>query len=165
MENLIFRQATENDIDAIAGLAHEIWNEYYPAIIGQEQVDYMLNRMYSAEGLMEQMLDKGHVFYLVGNATGDIGFYSFSIQQNEAILHKLYILKENRASGTATEVMNHAIAQLESKGVNTLRLTVNRMNTRAINFYFKTGFKIERAADFDIGGGYYMNDFVMIKRI
>jgi hypothetical protein len=36
------------------------------------------------------------------------------------------------------------------------------MNYKAINFYFKNGFTIEKVADFDIGDGYFMNDFVMI---
>jgi len=44
-----------------------------------------------------------------------------------------------------------------------IRLQVNRKNYKAINFYFKNGFTIESVGDFDIGGGYYMNDFVMIK--
>jgi RimJ/RimL family protein N-acetyltransferase len=42
-----------------------------------------------------------------------------------------------------------------------IRLTVNRQNYKSINFYFKIGFRIERCADFDIGGGFFMNDFVM----
>ena len=46
----------------------------------------------------------------------------------------------------------------------TIRLQVNRMNYKAINFYFKHGFVIEKVADFDIGDGYFMNDFVMIWR-
>ena len=43
-----------------------------------------------------------------------------------------------------------------------IRLQVNRQNFKAINFYFKAGFKIEKVADFDIGDGYFMNDFIMI---
>jgi hypothetical protein len=39
---------------------------------------------------------------------------------------------------------------------------VNRQNYKAINFYFKLGFKIQTVADFDIGNGYVMNDFVMV---
>ena len=46
----------------------------------------------------------------------------------------------------------------------TLRLTVNRQNYKSINFYFKNGFVIEKTADFDIGSGYFMNDFVMVYR-
>jgi ribosomal protein S18 acetylase RimI-like enzyme len=45
--------------------------------------------------------------------------------------------------------------------VRELRLQVNRQNVVAINFYFKAGFVIEKSADFDIGDGYFMNDFIM----
>jgi ribosomal protein S18 acetylase RimI-like enzyme len=44
-----------------------------------------------------------------------------------------------------------------------LRLQVNRQNYKAINFYFRNGFIIESIADFDIGDGYFMNDFIMLK--
>jgi ribosomal protein S18 acetylase RimI-like enzyme len=46
-----------------------------------------------------------------------------------------------------------------------MRLQVNRQNYTAINFYFKLGFTIERVADFDIGHGFFMNDFVMLKQL
>jgi ribosomal protein S18 acetylase RimI-like enzyme len=49
-------------------------------------------------------------------------------------------------------------------GINAMRLQVNRKNVKAINFYFKNGFVIEDAKDFDIGSGYFMKDFVMIKK-
>ena len=35
---------------------------------------------------------------------------------------------------------------------------------RIVNFYFKNGFVIEKAEDFDIGNNYFMNDFVMVYR-
>jgi hypothetical protein len=45
-----------------------------------------------------------------------------------------------------------------------MRLTVNRQNYKSINFYFKIGFRIEKCADFPIGNGFVMNDFVMVWR-
>ncbi|MDB5281655.1 MAG: N-acetyltransferase, partial [Bacteroidota bacterium] len=45
-----------------------------------------------------------------------------------------------------------------------IRLQVNRLNYKAVNFYFKVGFIIEAVGDFNIGADYYMNDFVMIRR-
>jgi ribosomal protein S18 acetylase RimI-like enzyme len=44
-------------------------------------------------------------------------------------------------------------------------LTVNRQNFKAINFYFKNGFVIDEVADFEIGNGFVMNDFVMKKEL
>ena len=33
-----------NDIDTVAQLAHEIWNQHFTSIIGKAQVDYMLDK-------------------------------------------------------------------------------------------------------------------------
>jgi len=54
------------------------------------------------------------------------------------------------------KVCNHA----KENGANTLQLQVNRNNI-AVNFYKKHGFKIIAEEDFDIGNGYFMNDYVM----
>jgi ribosomal protein S18 acetylase RimI-like enzyme len=50
-------------------------------------------------------------------------------------------------------------------GLRSITLTVNRQNYKAINFYFKNGFTIDHIANFDIGKGYVMEDFVMKKRV
>lgn len=165
MNSLNFKHCSENDIATIANLAFVIWNEYYPAIIGQQQVNYMLQKIYSAQAIKHQM-QEGQIFYIVSDDKKNVGFFSYSIKQdNSAFLHKLYILNDYRGKGTAQKILNFIELQLKKQAVKTYRLTVNRQNVRAINFYFKSGFKIEQVADFDIGNNFFMNDFVMIKRI
>lgn len=41
-----------------------------------------------------------------------------------------------------------------------IELNVNR-NNPAIGFYNRLGFRILRQGDFDIGHGFYMNDYIM----
>ena len=40
--NLQLVVGSEENISAIQALARVIWNDHYPSIIGQDQVDYML---------------------------------------------------------------------------------------------------------------------------
>ncbi len=61
-----------------------------------------------------------------------------------------------------SEVFRQLLALMSN--LEAVRLQVNRQNMKAINFYFKMGFVIEQVADFDIGDGYFMNDFVMVYR-
>ncbi|MBL7934515.1 MAG: N-acetyltransferase, partial [Bacteroidia bacterium] len=49
------RIAQEKDLDTIATLAQIIWNEHYVSIVGQEQVDYMLAKIYNHQSLVEQL--------------------------------------------------------------------------------------------------------------
>ncbi len=155
-------QATEQDLNTISNLAREIWNQHYISIIGKEQVDYMLDKMYNLDSLTDQLFNKKHVFYLIKLDNLNIGFISISSEnKKDCFLHKFYINQNKANSGIGTETLKQIESLLVPK---TLTLTVNRQNFKSINFYFKNGFTIQSVEDFDIGNGFLMNDFVMIKR-
>ncbi len=151
--------ATTNDISTISALATIIWNDYYVPFIGQKQVDYMLKMMYSKESITEQFDIKKHRFYIIRNNAEAIGFISIHNEtENEWHINKFYLLQTIATKGIGSRVFKQIIALHEPKKIT---LTVNRQNYKSINFYFKNGFKIKEVADFDICGGYLMNDFVM----
>ncbi len=154
--------AEEKDLSIISKLAKAIWNDHYVPIIGQQQVDYMLDKMYNHQSLVEQLTQKNHVFYLIQKEDEAIGFISVSSEnKTDYFLHKFYIHQQKSNTGIGTKVLNLLIETIIPK---TLTLTVNRQNFKSINFYFKNEFKIDRVEDFDIGDGYVMNDFVMVRK-
>ncbi len=154
--------AEEKDLTTISKLAKVIWNDHYVPFIGQQQVDYMLSKIYNYESLIEQLNQQKHVFYLIEKDNIDVGFLSVSSQNKcDYFLHKFYIDQQKSNAGIGTKALNLLIQQINSKS---LMLTVNRQNFKSINFYFKNGFKIDRVEDFDIGDGYEMNDFVMVRK-
>jgi GNAT superfamily N-acetyltransferase len=155
------RQAHPADIQQIATLAEKIWRAHYTPIIGTEQVDYMLKKMYSAESLLEQQ-QSGQQFFLAESNDKVIGYLSISANENDLFLHKFYLDINEQGKGLGKIFF----AELLSKfpGIKTMRLQVNRMNFKSINFYFRVGFVIEEAKDFDIGGGFFMEDFVMMLK-
>jgi RimJ/RimL family protein N-acetyltransferase len=123
----------------------------------------MLEKIYSKESLIEQIYSKKHQFYLVLLNEMPVGFISISFE-NEADLwiHKFYISQDYQGNGIGKTVFCELLKIINEP--KQIRLTVNRQNYKSINFYFKLGFKIEKVADFDIGNGYFMNDFVMLKK-
>ena len=157
------RKATKIDLEVIHQLASSIWRKHYPGIISNEQIDYMLEKMYSAESLLQQLKD-GHYFYLAIENQEPIGYYSHSeTTPGKYFLHKLYIQTDIQRKGTGQLLLNHLISLLPD--AHEIRLTVNRKNLKAIKFYFKNGFIIEEVKNFDIGNGYLMEDFVMLKKM
>jgi RimJ/RimL family protein N-acetyltransferase len=150
------------NLETIAKLAHRIWNIHYPPIVGQAQVDYMLERFYNLDSLQKQQAE-GHLFYLIESDTTPIGFISISEKEEDNyFIHKFYIDNAIQGKGFGAQTFEK-IKQLinTNKSAKTIQLTVNRQNYKAINFYFKIGFKIKEVADFDIDNGYQMNDFIM----
>ncbi len=159
MQTIQLIPATPNDISTITTLATKIWNDYYVPIIGQNQVNYMLNLMYNANSITEQMQVKHHIFYLIKQNNISIGFVSVNkVEHNDWFLNKFYILQTISSKGIGTQVFNLLKQHIHPTKIT---LTVNRQNYKSINFYFKNGFKINAVADFDIGNNYVMNDFVM----
>ncbi|MBS1518106.1 MAG: GNAT family N-acetyltransferase [Bacteroidetes bacterium] len=150
----------DEDIKALSVIAAKIWREYYPPIIGADQVEYMLDLMYSFKSLKKQIREDKNIFtaaYLDGRMAG---FISISHKGDKNyFLHKLYIDNGIQKKGIGKALLNKVFSKIDYE---TIRLTVNRQNINAVNFYFKNGFKIERVMDMDIGGGYVMNDFVMV---
>lgn len=163
MMNLQYRKATIYDVDIIFGLADRIWRNHYISIISIEQIEYMLNKMYSSQSLIKQMND-GHNFILVYDSEIPIGYISYSSNDDKNFfLHKFYVDSSIQNKGIGSLLFDYVLKSIEN--AKTIELTVNRQNFKAINFYFKHGFKIKSVEDFDIGNGYFMNDFVMQKVI
>ncbi|MBL0911413.1 MAG: GNAT family N-acetyltransferase [Bacteroidia bacterium] len=165
MQECSIRRASKNDVPLIRRLAEIIWREHYPAIIGTEQVEYMLQRMYS-EFELERQIGEGQVFYICHINNEALGFFSVQVKEDgSGFIPKFYLAREQRGRGVAAAMMNEALRYLSAHGCKEVRLQVNRMNIRPLNFYFKQGFKIEKAADLDIGDGFFMNDFIMLKKL
>ncbi len=147
------------ELKIVRHLAERIWNDHYVEIIGQDQVDYMLGRMYDLESLRHQMAG-GDEFYLLYLDALPLGFSSIRKENDGSwFMNKLYVETTEHRNGMGAYFFKELIA---INDIQTIRLQVNRQNYKAINFYFKMGFVIERVADFDIGDGYFMNDFVMV---
>ncbi|HMZ46582.1 MAG TPA: GNAT family N-acetyltransferase [Chitinophagaceae bacterium] len=160
---LQIRNAVENDIVAIQTIAKATWLKTYMQILSSEQMSYMLNWMYSFEILKNQM-QNNHAFfvgYLSQKQHEILGFAAISREAEKLFkLQKLYILPEQQKIGLGKLLLQKVCNHAKENGANTLQLQVNRNNI-AVNFYKKHGFKIIAEEDFDIGNGYFMNDYVM----
>lgn len=161
---LKIREANPGEIPVIANLAKVIWNEYYPPIIGQKQVDYMLQLMYSENSLRDDFNENVR-FFLAFIDDEPVGFTAFNrLKKGIVFLHKLYVLSEVRGSSVSRDLLER-IEKEVSENSREIHLQVNRFNIRAINFYFRQGFKISKVMDKPIGEGYVMEDYLMTKAI
>jgi RsiW-degrading membrane proteinase PrsW (M82 family)/ribosomal protein S18 acetylase RimI-like enzyme len=163
-ETLRLRKAETSDIPLIQKMAHEIWPVAYGSILPKEQIDYMLELIYSNTALTTQM-QKGDEFILVYDEELPVGFASFGLTEPGVFkLYKLYVSTSQQGRGTGRFVIDQLTRAMKSKGATALRLNVNRHNP-AINFYEKLGFIVLQEEDIDIGNNYWMNDYVMQKDI
>lgn len=159
--SLTIRSATEADIQTIGYLAYQIWPFAYRDILTLDQLQYMLNKVYSSDSLALQ-LQEGHEFLIIEENSTPMGFASYSAygEPLQYKLHKLYVRTDTQGKGLGKSLLEEVVARVRAAGGHSLLLQVNR-NNRAVGFYQKMGFRIEREEDISIGNGYYMNDYIM----
>ncbi|MFC4233479.1 GNAT family N-acetyltransferase [Parasediminibacterium paludis] len=154
------RIATIRDINAIQNIAYTTWPTAYKRIITSEQIEYMLEKMYSQDVLENQFYEG--IQFLVAEVDNEIvGFASYGLlQDNIYKLHKLYVNPDVQKSGAGKALLKEVLNKVIKLGGKQLELQVNRKN-KAVGFYEKMGFEIVKSEDFYFGEGFYMNDYVM----
>lgn len=161
------RKATLDDILTIQQIAHTTWYPTFEDILAEEQIQYMLEMMYSRESLTEQIEIKKHNFYLAEENNIALGFISVELhyqKQYTAKIHKIYILPSAQGKGVGKLLMQKAEEIAREQKLKKLSFNVNRFN-KALNFYENLGYQTVKSEDIDIGNGYLMEDFVLEKHI
>jgi ribosomal protein S18 acetylase RimI-like enzyme len=160
------RLAQQHELPILEQLARAIWPSTYSDIISLEQINYMLDWMYSTPALSEQQ-QNGHEFYLLSEKGTDLGFLALEWLQpdqsneiNIIKINKLYVLPQEQQKGYGKALINKAIERAEQTQVTKLILQVNKANT-AQYFYKKLGFVVQKEAVFEIGNGFVMDDYIM----
>ena len=162
LNELIIHKVGEESISLIQELTMQVWPQTYAAVLSEEQIGYMLNKMYSHEALIEQM-QSGHQFIIAYYNQQPVGFASYGSTDltDEYKLHKLYVITTIQKTGAGKGLLWYVMDEVKKLNGHHLMLQVNRHNENAISFYQKMGFQFEMEADFEIGNGFYMNDYVM----
>ncbi len=149
-------------IPLIRELTYKVWPQTYKGILSDDQIEYMLDFMYSESSLRSQMND-GSQFLIVYDENEAVGFASFQKLSNEVYkLHKIYVLPNQQGKGIGKYVIEYVLEEIKSKGASALHLQVNK-NNKARQFYERLGFHEIEQIKLDIGKGYFMDDFVMEK--
>lgn len=154
------KKATIADIETIQNIAKITWQPTYLHIIGQQQIDYMLAMMYNKQ-ILQQQITTNHTFFIAEQNNKSLAFAGVSKETKDIFkLNKLYVLPTEHKKGLGKILLQTVIEFVKKQQGKKIELQVNRQNN-AKDFYEKNGFTILYQADFEIGNGYFMNDYVM----
>jgi ribosomal protein S18 acetylase RimI-like enzyme len=153
---------TEDAIVSLSQLAAEIWNEHYPSIIGQDQVDYMMDKFQSAAHIRRQIETESYDYYLLKRLKEPLGYLAVQPTAEGLFISKVYLHKDVRGLGLG-KLMHWITRDMgRSRGLEQLWLTVNKENHIAIRAYEAWGYVRAEELVMDIGGGYVMDDYKYI---
>jgi diamine N-acetyltransferase len=163
---ILIKTASVNDISAIREITRKIWPVTYGEILSQEQLEYMMDLIYSDNSLLLQ-IQNNHQFFIVSEGLTNLGFASFEhhyLNKSVTKLHKLYLLPESQGRGIGKLLIESIAVLAKENQSEIISLNVNRFN-KAYAFYKKMGFEIVAEEDLEIGNGYLMEDYKMEKKV
>ena len=145
----------------IAALAEDIWHEHYAPIIGETQVEYMVEKFQSVDALNDQIMKEGYEYFVLIYEYLMAGYMGIRADEDALFLSKLYIHEECRGKHISTNVLNYLTALCKKRGLKKIWLTCNKNNTHTLEVYQHLGFVIVREQVADIGNGFVMDDYVL----
>ena len=161
------RQASLEDIPEIRGLADIVFRQTYRDILSADQMEYMMDWMYSPDSLEKQINPPEKVFLLAECDGALCGYASYELEgflgdeKKQFHLQKLYVLPDYQGRGIGCTLLHQVLdflSEMSPEGYR-VELNVNRSNP-AVGFYEHVGFHRDRQGDFPIGKGFYMNDYI-----
>ena len=147
----------------ITCLARKIWLRQYRVLLSPDQIDYMLKQRYTPSVIQAQLGDEKIWWRKLTVKDTIIGFSCCMLtrQADELKIDKLYIQHEHHRKGYGKMFIDDAVTIMQDIACSTLILTVNKQNHSAIHAYRRYGFEIMGDSVVDIGGGFFMNDYLM----
>ena len=118
--------------------------------------------LYSAKQYEDMIEDKLYQAYIIRKENSLIGWCCFQCLYDEVTLLMIAVTEENQQLGYGTILLNQVCQSALEKGCQSIILEVNEHNHKAIQFYQKHGFEINR-----IRKNYYVDGhgYEMIKKL
>lgn len=162
MNNInILATKTDEEIKNVAVLANEIWHQHFIPIIGEAQVDYMVEKFQSYPAISRQIKEEGYEYFRLYLNDTFAGYTGVHAEKDALFLSKLYIKESCRGNHLATHALNFLIKLCKERGLKKIWLTCNKYNANTLAIYDYLGFKITDEQVADIGNGFVMDDYIL----
>jgi GNAT superfamily N-acetyltransferase len=126
------RDAEPSEIDQVAKVLHEAWNDAHAHLVPGELV-----RLRTLEHFRERVEAELPKFRVVGPPGDPLGLY----MNKDDELDLLFVARRARGTGVAATLIADAEARLAETGVETAWLACMIGNERAARFYEKCGWR------------------------
>lgn len=168
MDVRLERVESQEQIDSLCRIARQVWHETYDDLVPAGQVEYMLDKFQSDHAVKDQMKNLNYRYDMIVIGGEPVGFVGFSPRyegREEMFLSKVYLLSDYRGNGAVSKAFALVEEETRREGLSRIRLTVNKGNFHAVDVYRHYGFHVAEEVKSDIGCGYVMDDYIMIKEL
>lgn len=152
------------ELIALAGVS---WRAHYPGIISVAQIEYMLAQRYNTDVIRGELEERAACWDVLRVDGAMAAFASYFVSERPRVmkLDKLYVHPHQQRKGYGGLLIEHVCRVMSGANCDALMLAVNKRNVKAIAAYRKHGFRITESVTKDIGEGFVMDDYIMLRSV
>ncbi|MBK9485825.1 MAG: GNAT family N-acetyltransferase [Chitinophagaceae bacterium] len=167
-------RATEKDFQPIVNIGRVAVTEAHRESTTAENMKAYIDSNYSDSAIKEELKDPGNIYHIVHYNGKPVGFSKIILNaahpdieaENVTKLDRIYILAAYHNLKLGLELLQFNIRLAENNNQSGLWLYTWIGNTRAINFYLKTGFKIIGSHKFYVTETFYnLNHHMLLSLV
>ncbi|WP_256300115.1 GNAT family N-acetyltransferase [Haloarchaeobius salinus] len=154
-----FRHATTDDVPEILRVAERSWEQDYPDILTRETAREAVHDWYDADQLELDAVaaDTALIVAIDEEADEDragpaVGFLHGVVDDDTGTLLRVYVDPDNRGDGIGRSLVEYAIDDFDTRGVERVEAMVLAANEPGNEFYRSLGFELVQRATTTIGG-------------
>lgn len=155
-----FSPVAPQEAEMLSEFASGIVRRHFDLLIGTAQNDYMIAKFQAPEAIRQQ-LASGYQYYWVRADGETAGFLAFYPRDGKLYLSKFYLAEAFRGKHLARRMLDFIVSAAKAAALPAIFLNVNRDNAQVIAIYEHLGFVKVREEKNDIGGGFFMDDYVL----
>ncbi|WP_158057068.1 GNAT family N-acetyltransferase [Halorussus halophilus] len=158
------RETTADDAEAVQRVARASWHAAYDEILGEGTVTDKVDSWFNLENVTADVNREERPFFVATTEGRVVGFAIGAPDDDRDAtyhLYRIYVQPNDWGRGVGTKLLERLEAELQSRGVERLRLSVFQENEDAIGFYESSGFeRVEEggAGNFDLPRLTYAKD-------
>ena len=164
MRTGMIRKAEERDASSLAAVGIEVWvNTYLRDGVSPVFADYVLAE-FTAQKFRNAIRNPDLATWVSENRTGIDGFVTVCSTATSPLpgcspleITTLYVQPRHQSAGEGAALLHRALDHCRSMGGESVWLTVEAENRRAVDFYLRHGFTRIGSTDFVIGDRGYEN--------
>lgn len=117
---------------------------------------------------IKKCLSKNNAMFIANSPDGPIGMMGYYPEGKDTVnIYGVYVKKEFRGQGVSDKIMESILNSLDNnEEIKYIKLTVNKEQKRAVDFYKRFGFKeVGEIKDVQMGNGEIYDEISMEKEI
>jgi diamine N-acetyltransferase len=144
LSDVVIRPVRESDASDIYTVALEAWRYTYHMIFGREFIEDFVNQHYAPKAILSlfSQIQSGSMFFYIAEYEAKIiGFCNIGINQQSAVLYRIYLLPAFIGQGIGKRFLELGEAFVAEHGIDSYSCFVHKDNHIGKRFYLRAGFK------------------------